>query len=212
MKLAIFDFDGTIYKYETFNVLMHHLKAFDAKKYYTFYAKILPVYLAYKGKLLPEEKMKALLMQQYIRSLAHLSETEKNEFFASAARKMETDVNLDVIQRIREHKENGFSTLIVSGAFTPLLQAFLSVAPVDQVIGTDIPLQAGKIDHIHAERKTEVVQDAFSGTKIDWTESYAYGDSAADLAVLELVGNPVAVHPDETLAYTAKERGWEIIY
>lgn len=209
MKLAIFDFDGTIYKYETYSALMQQLKKLNKKRYYQFYANISPVYLAYKGNLLSEKKMKDILMQQYVHAIRHMSEAEKETFFAIAAAEMEADLNLDVLQRIQEHKEDGFSTLIVSGAFTPLLQAFLPVAPVDQVIGTDL---ANKIDHIHAERKTEVVLEAFPDADIDWESSYAYGDSASDIALLELVGNPVAVHPDEKLAYTAKERKWEIIY
>lgn len=37
-----------------------------------------------------------------------------------------------------------------------------------------------------------------------------YTDSASDLAVLEVVGNPVAVHPDPTLARIAAKRGWRV--
>jgi HAD superfamily hydrolase (TIGR01490 family) len=37
-----------------------------------------------------------------------------------------------------------------------------------------------------------------------------YTDSASDLAVLEVVGHPVAVHPDPTLARIAAKRGWKV--
>lgn len=37
-----------------------------------------------------------------------------------------------------------------------------------------------------------------------------YTDSASDLAVLEAVGEPVAVHPDPRLARVARKRGWRI--
>jgi HAD superfamily hydrolase (TIGR01490 family) len=37
-----------------------------------------------------------------------------------------------------------------------------------------------------------------------------YTDSASDLAVMEAVGQPVAVHPDPTLARIAARRGWRV--
>jgi HAD superfamily hydrolase (TIGR01490 family) len=45
---------------------------------------------------------------------------------------------------------------------------------------------------------------------IDLARSYAYGDSIADLPMLELVGHPQVVNPDRALAAIAKRRGWPI--
>lgn len=45
---------------------------------------------------------------------------------------------------------------------------------------------------------------------IDLARSYAYGDSVADLPMLELVGHPHAVNPDRALAAVAKKRGWTV--
>ena len=41
--------------------------------------------------------------------------------------------------------------------------------------------------------------------------SVAYADSIYDLPVLEMVGRPVAVYPDEELAAVALERGWTVV-
>ena len=49
------------------------------------------------------------------------------------------------------------------------------------------------------------------GKTVDWKNSYAYGDSYADLPVLNLVGNPIAVKPDEKLRHIAIRKQWEII-
>ncbi len=43
---------------------------------------------------------------------------------------------------------------------------------------------------------------------IDLAGSYAYGDSKADLPMLEVVGNPQVVNPDRVLADVARQRGW----
>jgi hypothetical protein len=42
---------------------------------------------------------------------------------------------------------------------------------------------------------------------IDLAASYAYADSIYDLPLLEAVGHPVAVSPEERLASIARQRG-----
>jgi len=46
---------------------------------------------------------------------------------------------------------------------------------------------------------------------IDLAASYAYADSIYDLPLLEAVGHPVAVSPEERLASIARQRGWPIL-
>ena len=45
----------------------------------------------------------------------------------------------------------------------------------------------------------------------EFAESCFYSDSHNDLPLLERVSRPVAVDPDEALARTARERGWEVM-
>lgn len=60
VKVALFDFDGTIYKEETFPLLMKHLKKHTCFKnrYQKFFRSALLPYIAYKTKFYPEEKMR----------------------------------------------------------------------------------------------------------------------------------------------------------
>ena len=46
---------------------------------------------------------------------------------------------------------------------------------------------------------------------LDLARSYGYGDSAADLPWLALVGTPTAVNPDARLAREALRRRWRIV-
>lgn len=46
---------------------------------------------------------------------------------------------------------------------------------------------------------------------IDLAASYVYADSIYDLPLLEAVGHPVAVCPEERLASIARQRGWPIL-
>lgn len=219
MKLAIFDFDGTLYRKETFTLLMKHLKEHSTygSRYNRFFRSILLPYFSSKIKIYPEEKMKANLMHKYLKTFKGLSKSELYTYFREVANEMEHDMNKEVIARMRKHKEEDYYIMIVSGAFMPLLEEIAKDLPVDHIIGTEVPFSHDKfahnvpIDHVHAARKTELIHEFFQHQTIDWDNSFAYGDSYSDLAVLQLVGNPVAVCPDEKLREIAKEKGWEIL-
>lgn len=219
MKLAIFDFDGTLYKKETFTLLMNYLKSHPTygSRYNRFYRSILLPYISYKVRLYPEEKMKANLMHKYLKTFKGLTKEQLHTYFAEVAKEMEKDMNLEVISRMKKHAEDGYYIMIVSGAFTPLLQTIAEDLPVDHIIGTEVPLSNGMfddripIDHVHANRKTELIHSFLEGKSVDWENSVAYGDSFSDVVVLQLVGKPVAVCPDERLRKIAQEKNWEIL-
>ncbi len=73
-----------------------------------------------------------------------------------------------------------------------------------QVLGDDAPSTG------QAARKAAALKKYAEHTGLDLAASFAYGDSVNDLAMLELVGTPVAVRPDRRLARIASERGWEV--
>lgn len=219
MKVAIFDFDGTLYAKETFQLLMDHLKQHPThrSKYKAFFRRILPLYIGYKIKIVPEAKMREGSMQIYANALRTLSKSELDQYFDELKESMRQHFNEEVVARVRQHKSEGMHVMLVSGAYTPLLHAVTEGIVFDTIIGTDLPFTAdGAFDsktliyHIQGKRKTEMIMKALDGQQVDWKHSFAYGDSYSDLPVLELVGNPVAVRPEERLKRIAEERNWTI--
>ncbi len=219
MRVAIFDFDGTLYREETYQMLMDHLKDHPLyrKRYPQFMRAIVPPYLANKAKFYPTDKMRAHSMQLYLNALNDLTVEEVEIYFEQIAQKMKAHFNESIVQRLQEHADDQVYIMLVSGAYTPLLHTVLEDLPIQTIIGTDIPITNGKITskspiyHIQGTRKNEKIQQFLQHKKIDWENSFAYADSYSDLSVLSLVGNPVAVQPDEKLKNIAKRRGWEIL-
>lgn len=219
MRVAIFDFDGTLFGKETFPLLMETMKNHPQykKSYYSFMISFAPRYIAYKLKLFPEGRMKEKAMQKYIEAYRDISKEEFQELMQIVVQKMRDGFHQKVIDRLIEHRNEGYYTMLVSGAFLPLLEALPQRNLFDQMIGTKIPIQKGYIDqtkdiyHIQGERKIKAIHEALVNQTIDWKNSYAYGDSYSDLPVLQCVGNPVAVSPDERLHKIALEENWEIL-
>ncbi len=217
MKVAIFDFDGTLFPEETFPLMMRHLKKHHSRKYRRFLSKILPVYVAYKCKLYPEQKMKEYSMRSYIASFGQTTKNEVYQFFSQLGGEMSQNLSHTVLQRLDQHSKDGYYIMLVSGAFEPLLHSVTSQIHFDCIIGTSIPFKNMEIDkqspviHIHGARKTENIFAQLANDEVDWENSFAYGDSFSDLNVLELVGNPVAVKPEPKLLEIAESRKWEIL-
>lgn len=220
MRVAIFDFDGTLYAKETFKLLMDHLKYHPTYRtnYRTFFRQILPLYIGYKTKIVSEAMMKERSMQLYANALGSLNQTELQNYFAELNEQMKNDFNEKVVSRIHQHHAEGIYTMLVSGAYTPLLQAVTEELPFDAIIGTEVPYtddhqfdRETNIYHIQGKRKNEKIMAVLKAKDIDWANSYAYGDSYSDLSVLELVGSPIAVKPKKRLEQIASQRQWEIL-
>jgi phosphoserine phosphatase len=60
------------------------------------------------------------------------------------------------------------------------------------------------------EEKAKAIRRIASDLSLDLQQSYAYGDSAADLPMLNTVAHPVAVNPDARVRRVAQDRGWTI--
>ncbi|MBT2571177.1 HAD-IB family hydrolase [Planococcus sp. ISL-110] len=219
MRVAIFDFDGTLYSKETFQLMMDHLKNHPehSRRYRQFYRAIIPLYVGHKLKIYPERKMRERSVQAYLSALETFTQIELERYFGEIADRMHDDMNPNVVERLKNHVANNDYVMLVSGAFTPLLHAVTKQFPFKTIIGTEILYKNNILDHrtsishIQGPLKIIKIKEALEGQDIDWANSYAYGDSHSDLPVLELVGHPVAVQPDPRLRNVATKRNWEII-
>lgn len=59
--------------------------------------------------------------------------------------------------------------------------------------------------------KADAIRRVAEREGYDLALCYSYSDSASDLPMLELVGHPVAVNPDNGLEAVARARGWPIV-
>ncbi|GAB2554398.1 HAD family hydrolase [Kribbella endophytica] len=65
-------------------------------------------------------------------------------------------------------------------------------------------------DILHGPAKAEAVRALAKHEELDLTACSAYSDSANDLPMLEIVGNPWAINPDSRLLRHARTAGWQV--
>jgi HAD superfamily hydrolase (TIGR01490 family) len=123
-----------------------------------------------------------------------------------------------MVAEVREHQDAGRPTFIVSAAGNGVVELLARVLDMEGGIGTRYEVDAegrytGKMvgGLNYGELKIEPMRRFAATHDIDLSESFAYSDSASDLPMLELVGNPIVVNPDAQLARVADERGWRVM-
>ena len=116
----------------------------------------------------------------------------------------------DVLERLAQHKEQGDQLYIASTAYQSTLEA-LGERIGARAIGSQIEVVDGRLqlasDLITGKRKGEQVFERLGVERV----GAAYGDTWADIPILERADHPVAVYPDARLRAAAIEHGWEIL-
>jgi HAD superfamily hydrolase (TIGR01490 family) len=117
-----------------------------------------------------------------------------------------------------EHQDAGRRAYIVTAASQELATMLAQVLALDGAIGSQFSeVQDGVYTgqptglFIYRSDKAKAVRELAEREHIDLEASYAYSDSESDLPMLQVVGHPVAVNPDQELARVAREHGWQIL-
>ena len=85
---------------------------------------------------------------------------------------------------------------------------------MNTVVATEMEIVDGQLTgevtrYLKGPAKAVAVQQFADEHGYDLEASFAYSDSATDIPMLELVGNPVAVNPDRALRKHALSEGWD---
>ena len=103
--------------------------------------------------------------------------------------------------------------VLATGGWQPLGDAFAKRLGADLALGTPLEVRDGivtgrtVVPTQSGAQKAAAVRALAAGSPI----VAAFGDTAADVALLELAERPVAVAPDKELRREAVRRGWEIL-
>ncbi|QVK18326.1 haloacid dehalogenase-like hydrolase [Mycoplasmatota bacterium] len=223
MKIAVFDFDRTLFPKDTIPYLMkqwYKLK-YSRFKVIRIYISLLPAYVVYKlgiGNKKTNERLRLIAVNGFNNLFMGLSKDNIEEFFTRVGDNIIDMLNEQVVNELKNAQKNGFHTVIISGAYLPLLNYIAKNLNVDTILGTEICYtQDGIYDHnkgmkvINGDEKAFLIKETFPDGDIDWDNSYAYSDSIRDIDLLNLVGNPVVVNPDQELSEIAKNSKWRTI-
>jgi HAD superfamily hydrolase (TIGR01490 family) len=219
--VALFDSDGTLFSNQQGRGMLKYLEAHGrglaARMYW---GALAPAYFLTRLKLIPTERFQQYFTVRLGSLVKGMDPAEAGAMFEWVAndyllptKRPETE------QRLKDHRARGHAVVIVSAMFVPCLALIGTHFGVTDLIGTELEMRDGRCTGsivpplISGPAKAERVRQllAARADRIDWSASFAYGDSFTDRDMLGLVGHPVAVYPDAKLNALALEKKWEVL-
>ncbi len=219
---AIVDLDGTLYDGYIWQALTrHHLR-------HQFKLINLFVYLFPHLLLLPIFRLGWISTDFFYRIWGeNMAWLVRNVTFAKGgeiwdwliSEEIVPNLRPEVMTAIKMHKKQGHLVILLSGTFQPLLQEMVERLDLDAAVGTPLAVKNGRylgkivqpLNIGEGKVKRLITFSKMMDFAIDLQEAFFYTNSIVDLPVMERVGKPVAVYPDNELAHLAAERGWTII-
>ncbi|MBI2190893.1 MAG: HAD family hydrolase [Planctomycetes bacterium] len=123
----------------------------------------------------------------------------------------------DAVAHVQQVRQEGFEVVLVTGSLDFLVEPLARELNVGHVLAARLQVSRGLFTGeleggpLSDEEKARRVRDFASERGVSLAESQAYGDSIADLPMLEAVGAPHLVNPDAKLRRIGLERSWPIL-
>jgi HAD superfamily hydrolase (TIGR01490 family) len=132
------------------------------------------------------------------------------------AREILSRLSPDAVRRAREHRAAGHTTVLITGAIRPMTRPLRQL--FDVIVASDLAVDDQGIctgfltgPPMVGESRAAWLNHYSTLHGIDLSKSYAYADSHSDLAMLSVVGRPVAVSPDIALMRAAALHQWTTV-
>ena len=219
---AIFDLDGTMFTGHFWQgIINHHFKyGLKIPQVFRYLGTHYPLWMGAKLKLLSEGAMKIKWGEDMALLLRGLSSEEIRGVFTWVDENyFAPRLRANMVTLLRQHKEMGHTTFVLSGSFQGFLEIINRRLAADYVVGTGLEMKngfcSGRIEKpfCFGKAKVDLLRRRIErmNLDIDFPSSFAYADSLTDLPVLQMVGIPVACYPDPGLLKLAMENNWQVI-
>lgn len=219
---AFFDLDGTLYTGHIWKAITQHHRLHRKKLPFLvfFLATHLAPWPLAKVGLLDKERHIIRWGENMAGLVGGFSRQEAQRLFQWIwDHDVAHSLHLEAMSTLRWHQEQGHQVVLVSGTFQELLEVIAQGLGIPHAVGTSLEVRGerytGRIvppfcfGPYKVQRTKEFLET--TGWEIDFASSFAYADTIYDVPLLESVGNPVAVCPDEGLLAYARQRGWPVM-
>lgn len=183
MRLALFDFDGTISFKDSF---IGFLRFGAGQRFWLYFASILPQFLAYKCGILSQHKIKNITLSKVFKGL---SKAEFNELCAEFSLTLEDTLRKGALERLAWHKANNDKIVIVSASLEEYLRPWCDKMGFE-LIASRVQVRDGRMSgcldgfNCNGDEKVRRIRQKYDLSAFE--RIFAYGDSKGDLAMLSL--------------------------
>ncbi len=184
-QIAFFDFDGTI---TTKDTLLEFIKFCKGKRaFYTGFLMNAPYLLAFKAKIISNQKAKERILDYFFRDTTSAQFTAYCKDFA--LRVLPGLIREKAKEEIKTLQSKGFEVIVVTASAEDWVRPWTEEMQIG-LIGTKLQLVkdklTGKIQDIncHGDEKVKRIKAQYKLE--DYEVIYAYGDTSGDHAMLKI--------------------------
>jgi len=185
MKLALFDFDGTITTDDSLIKFIRFVVG-DAKFIWGM-ALLTPMLTAYKLKLIPNYKAKQMMLSYFFKGMSEEKFMQVAKEYS--LKRIDTILRPKAMEKIAWHKEQGHKVVIVSASMECWLKPWCNENNLD-LIATKLEIKNGIVTGNFLSKNCYGIEKANRVNEVcdlnDYDHIYAYGDSRGDKELLAL--------------------------
>ncbi|HEY8345898.1 MAG TPA: haloacid dehalogenase-like hydrolase [Symbiobacteriaceae bacterium] len=222
IRLAVFDLDGTLLtgSKTVMPTLARQLWRTGQHRLWGTWVFVAAASLKLLRRLglVDNHRYTLLGTRMVVRWMAKLDPALLEEVLDQTACQLLRSARPQMLEELRQRQTEGYRTVILSAVVQPLLERIAGAlgceavgTPLEQTPDGRLTGRMGPFCSGTGKREALFAWAARLGEPVDWAHSLAYADTLPDVAVLETVGEAVAVAPEPRLRRWAAERGWRVI-
>ena len=214
-RFAVFDIDGTLIRWQLLHAVIDQLGQaghFETEAYESLRAAR-QSWKARKG----DEEFKAYegkLVELIVGNLTKLPVEAFDAAVASVFEEYRDQTYIYTRQLLKELKQQGYLLFAVSGSPQEIVAMLAAHYGFDDFIGTDHKRAGNKFTGeimVAVFDKPGHVRSLMTRHDVGTKGSVAVGDSEGDIAMLDMVEQPIAFNPSKKLFRHAEAQGWKIV-
>ena len=208
---AFFDFDETLLAVDSATIGFKVLKDQGYLSKMFILKLLLGVFLKKLG-LVDEQYMARTFLSFYKGREFQLFVDSAQPFYDEH---LAPNLSPEVLQKLRWHQDQGHQTVLVTGSIDYYLKPVMEALSINHLLCTHLEVDehgilTGRPEGAVCvgEAKVTLANDLAKRHGIDFSKSYAYGNSENDIPILRRVAYPVIVNPTRGLAHVARQHNW----
>ena len=212
--IAIFDIDGTFFRWQLFHELVFQLKnmgCFNEK----ISKKLDETFLNWQALKATWSEYENQVVAAIEDSITSINPKQVEEAAQKIIDKSGHEVYAFTAQLAQKLKDEGYFLLAITGSQQEVAELFAKKHGFDDCIGLIHERKEDsytvKYERFIVDNKLALAKDYIEKHNLSLERSYAIGDSASDIDVLHLVTHPIAFNPSKELLAEAQKNGWPIV-
>lgn len=214
-KLAVFDIDGTLFRWQLYHELVFELKArhhFSQAEA----AALDDALISWQAKHISWRDYERLVIQTIEDNITAIEPRSLEQAAKAVVERSGHKIYGYTAKLLKELQAADYRTVALSGSQQEIAEQFAARYGFDVCIASQYQRVDGrytgeKSRYVPGHKDTIIGEYLAAHPEVGLVDSIAIGDSDGDIGMLQMVEQPIAFNPSEELLAVATDQNWKIV-